>query len=87
MHEEIWKRLPIELYFVIKKLYLKNVEKSFRYLLAYKSAERQTNASCQNVVWGSRNPLNITYWQDFYDTFPIEEIMKKGLGIQKDEKS
>jgi hypothetical protein len=80
MEEEIWKRLPIELYFVIKKLYLKKVEGSFRYHLAYKSGRRQFA-----TIKGQWDPLltgcyNIDYWREFYDTFSIKEIMIRGLG-------
>lgn len=83
MDDKIWKRLPIEIYFMIKKLYLANVEKRFRYLLAYKSAERKSKSSYSCGFNTVRKPINIFYWENFYNTFAIKEIMTKGLGFSK----
>ena len=83
MEEKIWNKLPIELYFIIKKLYLKKIEKSFRYHLAYKSAERQTGNTYTIEGIQPKTPLNIPQWEHFYDSFLIKEIMIKGLGFIK----
>jgi hypothetical protein len=87
MEEEIWRRLPIELYFIIKKLYLKKVEKCFRNHLAYKSSERQRATEYYPNIFISDLPIPTCsvgrYWQDFYDLFTIKEIMIKGLGFTK----
>ena len=88
--DEVWKELPVELYCIIKEIYLKRVETNFRYHLAHQSWQRRNNTwqrhwRTSNKHWRASNNLqesnhSLAYWEIFYDRFTIKEIMERNIG-------